>query len=165
MKAHPKNNLLSKLKDLHGDLKSVADPAAKTAIVANLDAIIASLSQLRSELANHTVEARVTQVQAPLAQIIDFLEFAKTDESLKTFLCLVESATKPKEKRAPIEIPGNLTNDQIRALLAQNLSVDELKAIARQRAISTASGSGKEIRASIVKNLERQEGYGRLANP
>jgi hypothetical protein len=63
-----------------------------------------------------------------------------------------------------IQIPNNLTNDQIRALLEQNLSNSELKAIAAQRAISVDKSNNEGIKRSILKNLERQEGYGRLGS-
>jgi len=57
----------------------------------------------------------------------------------------------------------NLTNDQIRALLEKDLSKAELKAIAAQRAIPVGKSTNEEIKRDILKNLERQEGYGRLA--
>jgi hypothetical protein len=70
-----------------------------------------------------------------------------------------------KPKRQPVEVASNLTNEQIRALLEKDLSKDELKAIAAQRAISIGELNREEIKRSILKKLERQESYGRLANP
>ncbi|MGA3143608.1 MAG: hypothetical protein ABSF10_11405 [Verrucomicrobiota bacterium] len=50
-------------------------------------------------------------------------------------------------------------------MLEKDLSKDELKAIAAQRAISIGELNREEIKRSILKKLERQESYGRLANP
>jgi len=63
-----------------------------------------------------------------------------------------------------VEIPNNLTNEQIRTLLEKDLSKAELKAIAGQRAISVGKSNNEEIKRHILRNLERQEGYGRLAS-
>ena len=70
----------------------------------------------------------------------------------------------PKPKRQPVEIPNNLTNEQIRGLLENDLSKAELKAIAGQRAISVGKSNNEEIKRYILRNLKRQEGYGRLAS-
>ena len=61
-----------------------------------------------------------------------------------------------------VSIASNLTNKQIRALLEKDLSRIELKAIAAQRSISVGKSTNEEIKRHILKNLERQEGYGRL---
>jgi hypothetical protein len=58
-----------------------------------------------------------------------------------------------------VSIASNLTNKQIRALLEQDLSKAELKAIATQRSISVGKFTKEEIKRRILKNLERQEGY------
>ena len=58
-----------------------------------------------------------------------------------------------------INIAGNLTNKQIRALLENDLSKAELKAIAEQRSIAVGKSTNNEIKRRILKNLERQEGY------
>jgi hypothetical protein len=58
-----------------------------------------------------------------------------------------------------INIASNLTNKQIRALLENDLSKAELKAIAEQRSIAVGKSTNNEIKRRILKNLERQEGY------
>ena len=100
----------------------------------------------------------------PLEQVIGFLKHAKSNEALQTLIALAGINLVAKTKRQPIEIPSNLTNDQIRVLLQKNLSKAELKTIATQRSISVGELSVAGIKHSILKNLERQEGYGRLAN-
>jgi hypothetical protein len=60
------------------------------------------------------------------------------------------------------EIPENLTNEQIRRLLERDLSKAELKTIALQRSISVGKFTNEEIKRRILRNLERQEGYGLL---
>lgn len=69
-----------------------------------------------------------------------------------------------KTKRQAVEIASNMTNDQIRALLENDLSSVELKIIAVQRSISVGKYTNDEIKRRILKNLERQEGYGRLCH-
>jgi GTP-sensing pleiotropic transcriptional regulator CodY len=83
---------------------------------------------------------------------------------MKTNLSLsVRKTPNSRPKRVPVEIACDLTNDQIRLLLEQELSRSELESIAGQLAISTTSSNMKAIRRDILKNLERQEGYSRLA--
>jgi hypothetical protein len=69
-----------------------------------------------------------------------------------------------KPKRQAVEIPSNLTNGQIRRLLESDLSKAELKAIAAQRAIAIGKSTKEQVKRDILKNLDRQEGYQRLAS-
>lgn len=71
--------------------------------------------------------------------------------------------TTHRSKKQPVEIAPDLTNEQIRLLLEQDLSREELESVAAQRAISTGNSNMTDIRRDILKNLERQEGYARLA--
>jgi len=48
--------------------------------------------------------------------------------------------------------------------LEKDLSKAELKALAAQRAISVGKSTNAEIKRDILKNLQRQEGYERLAS-
>ena len=65
----------------------------------------------------------------------------------------------------PIEIPANLTNKQVKELLNQDLTLSELKTIASQRSVAIRKPTIEGIRQAILKNIERQEGYERLASP
>jgi hypothetical protein len=134
-------------------------PESKAAFVKSLDELIGQLSRLREELASSAFDEKTAEIRKPLEQVIGFLQSAKSDERLRTFLFPIS-----KPQRQPVEIPSNLTNEQIRVLLEKNLSNSELKAIAEQRAISVDKSSNAEIKRSILKNLERQENYSRLSS-
>ncbi len=163
MKSNPSKNLISKLNRIREELEFLASPESKAAFQKSLDDLIADLNRLRAGLANPSLEAKAAEIQGPLEQVIGFLEFAKSDDVLKTlFLHTPESVT-AKPKRQAVEIPDNLTNEEIRALLEKDLSKAELKAIAAQRAISIGKSTNDEIKQDILKNLQRQEDYGRLA--
>ena len=165
MKSEHHKSLVSKLNRIREELGVLAQPESRAALQKSLDDLIASLSRLRNELENPSLEEKVADIRTPLEQVIGFLERAKHDEALQTILSLAGIAIIPKSKRKPIEIPSNLTNEAIRGLLEKDLSKAELKEIATQRSISVGDSSNDEIRRSILKNLERQEGYGRLASP
>jgi hypothetical protein len=73
-----------------------------------------------------------------------------------------------KRKRSATQsrnLPGNLTNEQIRELLKESLSLGELQAIARQLSISTRHRSIVQLQSSISSCLERCEGYQLLRSP
>ena len=163
MKSDPSKNLISKLNRIKEELEFLARPESKAAFQKNLDDLIAALNRLSAGLTNPSLEARAAEIQYPLEQVISFLEFAKSDEVLKTLLLPARKVVAAKPKRQAVEIASNLTNEQIRALLEKDLSKAELKAIAAQRAISVGKSTNAEIKQNILKNLERQEGYGRLA--
>lgn len=164
MKSDPNKNLISKLSRIREELKVLAHPESKASFLKSLDDLIATLSRLRAGLTNPTLEGKATEIQKPLEQVIGFLEFAKNDEILRTLLSPARTVATPKLKRQPVEIPNNLTNEQIRSLLEKDLSKAELKAIAEQRAISVGKSNNEKIKRDILRNLERQEGYGRLAS-
>ena len=163
MKSNPNKNLIAKLGRIREELEVLSHPESKASFLKNLDELIGALSRLRTGLTNPALEGKAAEIQKPLEQVISFLESAKDDEILRTLLSPGKVAT-PKPKRQPVDIPNNLTNEQIRGLLEKDLSKAELKAIAAQRAISVGKSNTEEIRRDILKNLERQEGYGRLAS-
>jgi hypothetical protein len=146
------------------ELELLARPESKASFLKSLDSLIATLSRLRAALTDPSLEAKTVEIQKPLEQVIGFLEFAKNDEFLRTILSPVKKLPSPKPKRQPIKIPSNLTNEQIRSLLEKDLTKDELAAIAAQREISIGELNREESKRSILKNLERQEGYQRLAS-
>jgi len=164
MKNDLNKNLISKLSRIKDELELLSHPESKTSFLKSLDDLIATLSRLRTGLANPTFEEKAVEIQKPLEQVIGFLEFARNDEILRTLFSPAGKVATAKPKRQPVEIPDNLTNEQIRGLLENDLSKAELKAIATQRAISVGKSNAAEIRRGILKNLERQEGYGRLAS-
>ena len=163
MKSDPNKNLISKLSRIKEELEVLARPESKAAFLKNLDDLIAALNRLRAGLTNPSLEAKAAEIHRPLEQVIGFLEFAKSDEVLKTLLLPPRKTVAAKPKRKAVEVASNLTNEQIRALLEKDLSKAELKAIAAQRAISVGKSTNEEIKQDILKNLKRQEGYGRLA--
>jgi len=162
MKSDPSKNLIAKLNRITEELDFLARPDSRAAFQKNLDDLIAALNRLRTGLANASLEAKAAEIHGPLEQVIEFLKFAKSDEVLKTLLLPARKTVAAKPKRQPVEIASSLTNEQIRALLEMDLSNAELKAIAAQRAISVGKFNNGEIKRNILKNLERQEGYGRL---
>jgi len=165
MKSDPNKNLISKLNRVREELEVLAQPESKAAFVKSLDDLIGVLSRLRAGLMNPSLEGRAAEIRKPIEEVIGFLEFAKSDEVLRALLSPTRKIAAPKPKRQPVQIPNNLTNEQIRALLEKDLSKAELKAIAAQRAISVGKSNNEEIKRDILKNLKRQEGYGRLATP
>lgn len=164
MKNQPSKNLVTKLHRIKEELGVFGSPDSKAALLESLDDMISSLKRLRSELTNPTLEMKAAEVKAPLEQVIRFLEQAKSDEALQVLLSFTGIAVAAKPKREPVQIPENLTNDAIRALLQKDLTKAELKAIAMQRAISVGENTVADIKRSILRNLERQEGYGRLTS-
>ena len=163
MKSNPSKGLILKLNRIKEELEVLASPESKAAFLKNLDDLIASLNRLRAGLTNPSLEAKAAEIQHPIEQVIEFLEFAKSDEFLKALLLPARKTVAVKPKRQAVEVASNLTNEQIRALLEKDLSKTELKAIAAQRAISVGKSTNEEIKRDILKNLERQEGYRRLA--
>ncbi len=163
MKDNPINKLVSKLNRIKEDLDVLARPDSKATFLKNLEEMIGTLKHLRSGLMNPSLEEKATEVHRSIDQVIGFLEFAKSDEILRTLLFLPQKSVTARPKRKPVEVASNLTNDQIRALLEKDLSKAELKAIAAQRSISIGKSTNEKIKLDILKNLERQESYGRLS--
>lgn len=163
MKTNLNKDLISKLNRIREELQVLASPESRGVLLKDLDDLIAALNRLRVGLTNPPFEAKAAEIHRPLEQVIAFLEFAKSDEVLKTLLLPARRTVTAKPKRKAVEVPSNLTNDQIRALLERDLSKTELKAIAAQRSISIGKSNNEKIKQDILRNLERQEGYGRLA--
>ncbi len=162
MRSESGKSLVVKLAHISRVIEALASPEARAALQRELDEVISALETLRAGLADPSLRERVAEVRHPLEQVVAFLELAKSDEALRVLLPSWGTRP-PKPKRDPIEFGGNLTNEQIRDLLRKELSRSELVAIAAQRAISVGKSNAHEIRRAILKNLERQEGYGRLA--
>ena len=163
MKSDPSKNLNSKLNRIKEELEFLTRPESKAAFQKNLDDLITALNRLRAGLSNSSLETKAAEIRRPLEQVLEFLEFAKSDDVLKTLLLPARKTVVPKPKRQAVEVASNLTNEQIRALLEKDLTKAELKAIAAQRAISVGESTNAEIKRDILRNLERQEGYERLA--
>ncbi len=163
MKSDPSKSVVLKLTHISKMIETLTRPESKAALQSELDELITALQGLRAGLADPSLDGKVAEVRHPIEQVLAFLELAKSDEALKLLLpsCVARHPAKPK--REPIAVGNNLTNDQIRDLLGKELSISELKAIASQRAISVGKSNADEMRRAILKNLERQEGYGRLA--
>ena len=163
MKSEQNPSLFSTLNSIKREIDLFARPEGKGNLLKNLDDLISALGRLRTELTNPSLEAKASEIGGPLEKVIQFLEQAKSDESLQTLLRLGRINGVTAAKREPVDIPGNLTNEQIRSLLERDLSKTELRAVARQRGISVGKFNNQEIIRLIVKNLERQEGYERLS--
>ena len=164
MKHSPANGLIAQLNRIKIELDAFAHPESRTAFLQDLDELIVRLSTLREQLANAPLEAKLSEIGKPLAEVIKFLGLAKYDQSIATLISQVFWSRTARQQRTPVNIPAN-ANDQIRALLAQDLSKRELKAIATQRGISVGKRSAEDVRRDILRALERQEGYERLASP
>lgn len=162
MKSDPKN-LISRLSRIRDELEYLTCPESRDVFQKNLEDLIGALNRLRVGLNNPSLEARAMEIRHPIEQVIGFLELAKADEVLKMLLLPTRKVSVAKPKRRAVEIASNLTNEEIRALLEEDLSKAELKAIAAQRAMSVGKSTNAEIKRNILKNLERQEGYGWLA--
>ena len=164
MKNDPTNDLIAKLIRMREKLEFLSCPESRAAFQENLDDLIAALTELRAGLTDPSLEAKAEEIQRPLEQVIRFLEFAKSDEVLKALLLPARKAVAAKPRKQAVHIARNLTNEQIRTLLEKDLSKAELKALAAQRAISVGKSTSDEIKRDILKNLQRQEGYERLAS-
>ncbi|MBV9657030.1 MAG: hypothetical protein JO295_02865 [Verrucomicrobia bacterium] len=158
-----KNDLVAKLERFADSLGLTADEASRADAVRKVDAVIEGLSKLRQALIAEDLINKAAAVRPAIAQVVEFLESAKHDERLTALLVSIKSGEKPP-KRKPIEIPAELSNEQIRELLQQELSSRELQAIAAQRAISVHAANRNEIKQAILGNLNREEGYQRLAS-
>jgi hypothetical protein len=165
MKGNQTETFISKLTRIQQEVGVLTRPDSKDDFRKNLDELITTLDRLRGGLADPSLAEKATEIQRPLEQLLDFLEFAKSNEVLAALLLPTRKFKTPKPKRQPVEIPSDLTNEQIRALLERDLSKAELRTIAVQRAISVGKSNNEELKQRIVRNLERQEGYGRLAKP
>lgn len=161
----PSNSLIAQLNRIKLELDAFANPAVKSALLQNIDEVIAQLLAFRSQLTAVSVEQRASEIDKPLGQVIEFLEYARSEPALGKLLLESLGNNRGKTKRVPIEVPPNLTNEQIRALLEKRLSKKELKEIAAQRGISPGKRNEDALRSEISRTLDRQEGYERLASP
>ncbi len=164
MKRNPTSGLIAQLNRIRLDLDTFSNPESRSTLLKNLDALIARLSALRDQLADAPLERRLSDIGMPLGQVIEFLKLAKDDYAVAALISDALHSREAKPQRPPINIPANLTNVQIRELLAQDLSKSEIKAIAVQRGISAGKRRDDEVRRDILRALERQEGYERLAD-
>jgi CRISPR/Cas system CSM-associated protein Csm2 small subunit len=159
MKNEKASGLISKLSELRTQLAYFTGEAGRADFVKGLDDLIVTLTRLRVGLTESSATAeRASKASTALDEVIGFLDAAKNDEALRLLLSSIE-----KPKAPPVVIPQNLSNEQIRDFLKKDLSRADLKAIASQRSISVGKSNTDEIRRDILKNLDRQEGYGRLA--
>jgi len=159
-----KDDLLTKLDNLSAILGVTADGPKRAIAVKRLDALIDGLSKLRSVLTAEEFIEKATAVRPAVAQVIEFLASARQDGRLIDLL-EINKGTGKATKREPIDILPNLSNQQIRELLKQDLSSKELQSIATQRSISAHGANREDIKRAIVDNLNREEGYQRLASP
>lgn len=162
MKNKQNNDVVAKLNRIKAELGVLGCSESRAAFLQSLEELIVSLTRLRTELSDPSLEAKAAEVKTPLDQVIKFLELAQSDVVLQALLSLTGITVAKKTKRQAVEIPGNLTNEQIRTLLQKDLSKAELKAIAKQKSFPVGKLSISDMKHYILKNLERQEGYGRL---
>jgi hypothetical protein len=164
MKPTRPNSLEALLLKLNANLALFSNPDSRATALKTLNDLIAGLTRIRSELSAPAFQKKGPEVRLALDQVIDFLNVAKENEVLSALLLVPQARTERRPKRTPVDIPPNLSNQQIRALLEKDLSKTELKAIAAQRGISVGKSSSEQIKKDILKNLERQEGYSRLGS-
>jgi hypothetical protein len=160
MKSEPSGNIVSKLRRISEQLEEFASGESKASVLKNLDYLIAGLNRFRAALLAPNFDEKTATIQKSLGEVIGFLESAKSDEFLSIVFSGAQKVSKPK--RQPIDIPSDLTNEQIRSLLEKDLSRRELKAIATQRSISVGKANIDEIKRGILKHMEREDGYERL---
>lgn len=166
MKANTTDSLSSNLKNLLSAVESYSDAEVRSRAVRDLDRMIDTLSRLRDGLQEGPVREKSTVTAASINQILEFLEAAKSDTSFQALLSSVQKLRSRKREKlpkpAPVEIPPNLTNHQIRELLKRELSKAELAQIAKQRSISSTKESKEKLRETILSFIERQESYDQL---
>jgi DNA-binding FrmR family transcriptional regulator len=165
MKQDQSKNLVAQLNRIKGGLDIFACPESQAAFLATLDQLIARLNTIRGQLTDPAIAAKLSDIGKPIEQVIDFLESAKTDDVLAALLADAVENRSTKPKRVPVDIPANLKNDEIRRLLGQDLTKLELKALAAQRGITVGKATLEEVKRDILRVLDRQEGYERLASP
>jgi hypothetical protein len=165
MKRNQINMLAAQLNRIKSGLDLLARPESQAAFLSTLDGLIARLNTIREQLSKPVVAAKLSEIGKPLEQVIGLLDCAKTDELLGVLLADALETGTIRPQRVRIDIPANLKNDEIRKLLAQDLSKQELKAIAAQRGISVGKASDEDVKRDIRRALDRQDGYERLASP
>lgn len=157
-------DMREELNALIRNLECALEPRIRAEAISHIDELTQALGRMKVALEAPNLPAEAAVAVQSLDEIIRFLNSPSTRDLLPLFVRKGEVA-RVRKKRAPLEIPAGLSNDQIRDLLQKDLTKNELKSIATQRGISVGGLSVDDARQSILKNLERQEGYGRLGNP
>jgi hypothetical protein len=162
MKTKSTTELLESLQRFATTLEGVAESDRRSELLGGLDRIISTLKDVRVALGSPGVTEEIAAVQPAFQQVISFLEASKSDAGLSALLAASIGRGK-KVKRQPVQIPTDMSNEQIRALLQQELSISELRQIAKQRGVAVHKANASAIKKDVLANLERQEGYERLA--
>ena len=166
MKTDITDSLSGNLKKLLSAVESYSNDELRAGVIRDLDRMVDTLSRLRNSLHEGPLREKSGGAVAGINQTLEFLEAAKSDTGFQALLLALRKA--PPRKRAkvskpgPIEIPPNLTNQQIREFLNRELSKAELAAIAKQRSISSTKQSKERLRATILSFIDRQESYDQL---
>jgi hypothetical protein len=166
MKPKSFSRLLDKLRAIHTAVEPYADEEKRRVVVAELDQLIQILTAIRRDLTQVADQPICDELQDALARTITLLAEAESNRTVQ--MAVIESLAPARNKArgqgraAQRQIPGDLTNDQIRSLLKENLSRRELQEIARQRSIPSGDRPKAELEAAILRFLERGEGYNRL---
>src|SRR3989442_10878323 len=106
MKGKHSNSLVARLNRLKTDLEAIGNPESRAAFLRELDDLIARLRDVRTQLTSAPLETRLSQIQSPLGQVIEFLEFAKADTSLAPLIFDALNHKTAKPKRLPVDIPA-----------------------------------------------------------
>lgn len=162
MKTNPIDEFILDLNRLVASLDLVSNGASRSAALKSVDNLIAALNRIRQAMTDEELACRIAAVRPAITQVLEFVESSKADPRLCALLAITKNGPKVK-KREPLEIPANLSNQQIRERLQREPSLQELRAIAAQRAIPVHKANRHELKHEILENLERQEGYERLA--
>jgi len=162
MKPPAKNHSLETLRRILASADLAVSEPARRSMLQSLDELVNVLQGIRVAITDNNLSARLTAIQPALSQVLEFIENAKDDPQLCNLLAITSNGGKVK-KREPVEIPPNLSNQQIRELLERDLSVQELQTLASQRSISVHGANRDQMKREIIANLNRQEGYERLA--
>lgn len=165
MKHNHGDALLEQLMRISRNLEVLTHSEMRADLVRTVDQLVASLNVLRSRLTEVECDPVVSKAQESIVKLIEFLQIAKNDKTLSVLVAQALGKGSSKAKRAPIEIPPNLSNGQIRELLDRDLSRSELKMLAAQRGISIGKNSVEEVRRELLRAIDRQDGYERLASP
>jgi hypothetical protein len=157
---HP---LVNRLRDLRNIALLLGGDEARREAIKDIDETVRLLRQLRAALDSSSLEQG--SILQSIDQVLSFLATASKDERLRVVLQwtkVPKRARPPKPKRQPVDIKAELTNDEIRSLLKQNLSRTELEAIALQKGLSTDKRNTAELRNAILGFVDKQDNYSKL---
>ncbi len=157
---HP---LVNRLRDLRNVVLLLGSDEARREAIKEIDETVRLLQQLRAALDSSGLDqgSRLRSID----EVLSFLETVSEDERLRVVLQWTKAAKRarpPKPKRQPVEIKGELTNDEVRSLLSQDLSRSELQAIAKQKGLSTDKRNTAELRDAILGFVDKQDNYSKL---